>query len=187
MGQIRPAGQLLLIQAGPFAQDTQPPAGVMGVRAPTGDDIADVDCLLGGQDLLCRVGLMEIAAALPAHDGLRTHADEGRHLFPCEARHHATLPQPHARPFCIGRLSSGMMPTVNSTMSAPLSIDQEPTMRAGRRVHDLPLAEAARRPGVADHAGRQRLKRGTLPAAQGDGGWRVAMMASIPVICCRPR
>lgn len=142
---------------------------------------------MGGQDLLCRVGLMEITAALPAYDGLLTHSDEGSRLFPCEARHHATLPQPHARPFCIGMVSSGMMPTVNSTMSAPLRIDQEPTMRADHQAHGLPLAEAARRPGVSENAGRQRLKRGTLPAAKGDGGWRVAMIASIPVICCRPR
>lgn len=53
-------------------------------------------------------------------------------------------------------------------------------MSADHQAHGVTIAEVARLLGVSENAIRQRIKRGTLPAAKVDGVWHVAMIESAP-------
>jgi len=56
-------------------------------------------------------------------------------------------------------------------MSTDHQADQEPTITTG-----LSIAEAADHLGISENAVRQRIKRGTLPAAKVDGIWSVTII-----------
>jgi predicted ArsR family transcriptional regulator len=56
-------------------------------------------------------------------------------------------------------------------MRTDYQADHQPTITTG-----LSIAEAADRLGISENAVRQRIKRGTLPAAKGDGVWSITLV-----------
>jgi len=66
-------------------------------------------------------------------------------------------------------------PTIRATISGDREADQEAPVAFG-----LTIAEAADHLGVSENAVRQRIKRGTIPAAKVDGVWRLAVADQEP-------
>jgi len=163
MAQPSVQGKLLLSQPGLFPQRTQAMAGTAFVRSPAGNDVPDVSRLLSRQDGFDRVGSVEKASALPAHDGLHTDSSKLGGLLACKPTHGHRLAQQH-------HLNIAHGDVVVCDMMASTMQD------AARTPPDaiaLNLQDAAVRLGISPDAARKRLERGTLRGVKNHGRWVV--------------